>query len=415
MEVLVVGGGGREHALVDKLSQSSEVSRIFVAPGNAGTGQIADNLPHLNPTMVPEIVSFAKNRKPDLTIVGSDDALAAGIVDEFESRNLLIFGPTRAAAEIESSKWFAKQVMRAAGVPTAQSEIFLDFSKAQQYLRGHELPVVIKADGPEQGKGVTICQTVEEAEIAVHSLLKARKPANIEEYLEGFEVSLHAITDGEDYRMFPVAKDHKTAHEDNQGPMTGGMGIIAPIEGIDLNELGKQLVEPTLSQLKDMSRPFTGIFYPGVMLTREGPKVFEFNSRFGDPEAQGYMRLLKGDLLKIIMDTLGGGLNNTHIEWSQEHVVSVTLASRGYPGKYDRCQAIEGIEQADQVKGVKVYHGGTARIAGETVVTGGRALHVTALGKSRGESKERAYRASELINFDGKQQRNDIGSHILAI
>lgn len=413
MEVLVIGGGGREHAIADKLSESSEVDRIFVAPGNAGTFEFADNLPYLQPTDIPGLLQFAESRRPDLTIVGPDEPLALGVVDEFQARGLPIFGPTAAAAQIESSKTFAKMVMQTAGVETASSKTVFNMQEAKDYLKGHELPVVIKSDKLEGGKGVTICEKMQEAKLALRGVLESRKPVVIEEYMEGYEVSLHAITDGKNYKMFPVSRDHKTRFVDNTGPMTGGMGVVSPIPGIDQDQLGEVVVAPVLEAMDYLGIPFRGVLYPGVMITQQGPKVIEYNARFGDPEAEAYMRLLGSDLLGLIQAVNEGTLAETPIDWSDGHVTTLALVSEKYPKQAQRFQVIEGIAQADQREGVKVYHGATAIIAGNTIVTGGRALHVTAVGESAGESKQRAYDAAELIDFEGKQLRPDIGTHML--
>jgi phosphoribosylamine---glycine ligase len=414
--VLVVGSGGREHALAWKLSLSPRIDKLYVAPGNGGTHSIAVNVP-INAANIDGLVSFAEKNKIGLTIVGPDNSLALGIVDEFQKRGLRIFGPTRAAAEIESSKVFAKRLMKEAGVPTASFHVFSDYEEALKHIRYQGAPIVVKASGLALGKGVYPCQTLAEAESALAEIMLRRIHGSagdeviVEEFLEGQEVSVHAFCDGKTSVLLPLAHDHKPILNGNQGKNTGGMGTIAPVHYASTDEkqfVKKQIVGLTLNALRTKKRPFTGMLYPGLIMTKDGPKALEFNARFGDPETQIYMRLLATDLLDILEACVDGTLSDLSIEWFSGYAVCVVLASKGYPDLYEKGIPITGIASADNLYGVTVFHAGTT-YTDALRTSGGRVLNVTATGETLQEATRQAYKAVQRIHFDGMQYRKDIG------
>jgi phosphoribosylamine--glycine ligase len=334
-KILIIGGGGREHALAWKLSQSPKVEKIFIAPGNAGTATLGENV-NIPITDIGGLVQFAIKEKVDLTVVGPDDALALGIVDIFKSKNLKIWGPTKAAAKVEWSKSFAKEIMTSADIPTAHYKTFTNYNDALAYCKPQYLPIVIKASGLALGKGVNICKTMEECEEFLRSLMvdkiygEAGVEVVIEELLQGQEFSVHAFSDGHTFKLFPPSQDHKRIFDSDQGPNTGGMGTIAPLPWVGFGEMQKianLIVSPALEELKKLDSPFTGVLYPGVMTTKQGPKVIEFNSRFGDPETQSYMRLLKTDLFEILNASAEGHLGSIEIEWENKFACCIILAS----------------------------------------------------------------------------------------
>ncbi|MDD5605920.1 MAG: phosphoribosylamine--glycine ligase [Patescibacteria group bacterium] len=408
MKILVIGSGGREHALLWKLSQSPKVTQLFVAPGNAGTAAVATNV-QIGATEVARLVEFAIKETVDLTIVGPDNAIAVGVIDAFREKGLKVFGPTKAAGQIESSKSFAKEIMQAASVPTAKYQTFADYGTAWLYVQRQNLPIVVKADGLALGKGVFVCHTLEEAGNALQKLIP-QGTVVIEEFLEGNEVSIHAICDEKSFVLFPPSRDHKTIGENSTGPNTGGMGVIAPVEtpGTGLGVIANQIVAPVLATLKG-SATFTGCLYPGLKMTKTGPYVLEFNARFGDPETEVYMRLLKTDLVDLIMAAVDNKLSTLSVEWHSGFVVDVVLAAEGYPGEYRRGDAIEGVQQASDIKGVVIFHGGTQSSGSDLITSGGRVLHITALGDTLQRALDTAYKAVALIHFQGMQYRRDIG------
>lgn len=418
--VLIIGSGGREHALAWKLAQSPRIGKLFVAPGNGGTHQIAENVP-IKAADINGLVQFALDNKIDLTVVGPDDSLALGIVDAFQAQGLRIFGPTRAAAEIESSKAFSKNLMNKAGIPTAAFEVFEDYDKALKYLHEQGAPIVVKASGLALGKGVYVCRTITQAEAALAEIMldnvhkDAGRQVIIEEFLDGQEVSIHAFCDGKTSVLLPTAQDHKPIHNNDEGKNTGGMGTVAPVSWVSKNvlqDIDERVVRPTLQTLADSGRQFSGLLYPGLKMTDSGPKVLEFNARFGDPETQSYMRLLKTDLLDILEACVDGTLGKLVLEWHSGFVACIVLASGGYPDKYKKGLPIHGIAEAEHVQNVVVFHAGT-KFDGELKTAGGRVLGVTATGGTLREAIDRAYKAAKLIEFEGKQYRSDIGAKAL--
>lgn len=419
--VLIIGSGGREHALAWKLLESPRIGKLYVAPGNGGTHQVAENIA-IGAIDIDGLVQFAEKKKIDLTVVGPDDTLALGIVDAFQARGLPIFGPTRAAAEIESSKVFAKNLMRETGIPTAAFQIFSEHTEALTYIRQRGTPIVIKASGLALGKGVYICKTFAEAEAALAEIMldhihkDAGKEVVIEEFLDGQEVSIHALCDGKTAVLLPSAQDHKPIRDGDEGKNTGGMGTITPVSWVSADTIrivGEQIVHPTLEALAKRGRPFTGLLYPGLKMTSDGPKVLEFNARFGDPETQSYMRLLKTDLLDILEACVDGTLTKLAIEWHSGYAVCIVIASGGYPDKYKNGVPLRGITEAERIPGVVVFHAGT-NFDGELKTSGGRVLGVTAIGGTLRDALDRAYEAAHLIQFEGMQYRHDIGAKALA-
>ena len=417
MKILIIGSGGREHALAWKLAQSPRVEKIFCAPGNAGTAQIGENVP-LGPEDIAGLVDFARGQGIGLTVVGPDDALAAGIVDAFERAGQRIFGPTAAAARLESSKIFAKDFMRRHGIPTAESREFTDSGEAQAWCRAAKYPLVIKADGLALGKGVVIAETPAAAAEAVHRAMElgvfgeAGRRIVIEEFLQGVECSSHALVDGTGYCLFPDAKDHKRAFEGDTGPNTGGMGTISPsgtLDGPLLEWVKTGVLDRFVAGIQADGLPFRGMLFPGLMITADGPKVLEFNCRFGDPETQVLLRRLQSDLLDLLEACVDGTLDRQQPVWDERAAVCVVLASGGYPGSYEKGKPITGLAEAGALENVVVFHAGT-KAAGDRILTnGGRVLGVTALAADTARARELAYGAADGIGFDQMQRREDIG------
>ncbi len=415
MKILVVGSGGREHALAWKLKQSAGVDRIFCAPGNAGTEEIGENVA-IKATDLAALARFAKENAIDLTVVGPDDPLAAGIVDVFEAGHLRVFGPSKSAARLESSKIFAKELMRTKHVPTARAAIFEKPEAASAFLRESHYPIVIKADGLALGKGVIVAKNAEEAQAAVVSMLtegrfgEAGRRLLIEECLSGSECSLHALVDGESFRMLASARDHKRAFDGDAGPNTGGMGAFSPANDFNAEmqaQFEREVMQPLLEGLRENGVTFRGLLFPGLMITAEGPRVLEFNCRFGDPETQAILPRLKSDLLPLLEATIDGNLSDAKIEWDERPAVTVVMASGGYPDKYETGKRISGLESAAS-DDVQVFHAGTRRENGEVVTSGGRVLAVTALGETVAAARVRAYEAVDNIHFEGCHYRRDI-------
>lgn len=418
MKTLVIGQGGREHVLAWKLAQSPSVKEVFCAPGNAGTAADAQNL-DISATDVPALVQFAKKEQIGLTVVGPEAPLVAGVVDAFEAEGLKVFGPTRKAAELEGSKTFSKNLMKQAGVPTAEYQSFTNFEDAIAYVEDRsEQPLVVKADGLAAGKGVTVCANKDEAIAAIREILQQRafgEAGNrivIEECLVGQEASILAIVDGKNILPLDSSQDHKRAYDEDRGPNTGGMGAYSPApivtaEAMDL--IDEKILVPTIHNLRKVGRPFKGILYAGLMMTNQGPRVLEYNVRFGDPEAQPVLMRLKSDLAEVLLAACDGRLNKLPpLEWDPRPAVCVVMASEGYPGNYEKGRVIRGLAEADELEDVKVFHAGTKLVDGEVLTDGGRVLGVTALGDDIAHAKLRAYQAVKKIRWDGAWCRKDI-------
>jgi phosphoribosylamine---glycine ligase len=426
LRVLVVGGGGREHALVWKLRQSPEVTEIYCAPGNAGIRGLADCVP-IDPSDIVELADFAEKLSIALTVVGPELPLILGLADEFQRRGLAVFGPNRAAAELEGSKAFAKDFLKRHKIPTARYHVVSSMEEAKSVIGGNEvgLPLVMKADGLAGGKGVSIIETQQEALEIAKKLIEGRQLGSagtrlvLEEFLDGEEVSFFALSDGHNVLPLVAAQDHKRAHDGDQGPNTGGMGSICPatiLNGETLKTIVKDIVHPTVSGLASEGRKYSGLLYCGIMITAEGPKVLEFNVRLGDPEAQAMLPRLKSDLFPILMEVSQGHLGQHKLEWTREPAVSVVVASGGYPGKYETDKEITGLEdgKVEITEGTFVFHAGTKMEGGKLVTAGGRVLSVTGLGQNLKTAVERAYAGVERVQFEGRQFRKDIGQKALA-
>ncbi|HEY2146287.1 MAG TPA: phosphoribosylamine--glycine ligase [Pirellulales bacterium] len=423
MRVLVIGNGGREHALAWKIKASPSVERVFVAPGNAGTEADAENV-DLSPLDFPRLIKFAKQNAIDLTVVGPEAPVVCGIVDGFTTEKLRIFGPSRAAAELEGSKVFCKNLLRQASVPTAEYQVFRDAARAATFVRDREdVPVVVKADGLAAGKGVFVCKGRNEAIAAVERIGRERAFGDagnqivIEERLDGFEVSVLALTDGRTIITLPPAQDHKAAFDGDTGPNTGGMGAYCPtplVTEADLRKIEEQVLVPTVHAMKRARRPFRGVLYAGLMMTNQGPKVLEFNVRFGDPECEPLLMRLTSDLVELMEAVVEGRLEQiTPPIWDSRPAVCVVMASAGYPGDYERGFAIRGLDEAAKVPDVKVFHAGTMRANGKVVTNGGRVLAVTALGNTISAAKLSAYTAVKQIRWEGAWCRKDISDKAL--
>jgi phosphoribosylamine--glycine ligase len=423
MNVLVVGSGGREHALAWKIAQSPRAKRVFVAPGNAGTALDAENV-DIPATDVPRLVQFARDNKIDLTVVGPEAALTVGLVDALSDAGLRAFGPSKAAAELEGSKVFCKELLRHADVPSADYRVFQNAKAAITYLKDRDdVPMVVKADGLAAGKGVIVCDNREQALEAVDRIAGKREFGEagnqlvIEERLHGQEASVLAITDGQTLIALPACQDHKPAWDGDAGPNTGGMGAYSPTPLVTdkmLHEVEERILVPTIHQMKRSRRPFRGILYAGLMVTSQGIKVLEYNVRFGDPECQPLLMRLNSDLLELLEATVDGRLDEiAPPSWDPRPAVCVVMASDGYPGKYDRGQPIRGLEEAAKLPDVKVFHAGTATSGGQIVTDGGRVLGVTALGSSISAAKLQAYTAVKCIRFAGGWCRKDISDKAL--
>ncbi|MBP7332975.1 MAG: phosphoribosylamine--glycine ligase [Firmicutes bacterium] len=415
MRVLVVGGGGREHALVWKLKQSPRVKEIFCAPGNAGIAALATCV-KISAEDIPGLLAFAKDEGIDLTLVGPEAPLCAGIADRFQEAGLKIFGPSRAAAEIEGSKVVAKDIMAKYGIPTARYAVFTSSEDAAQYINQIGAPCVVKADGLAAGKGVIVAMDKETALDAVRSIMvdrdfgEAGKLVVVEECLVGEEVSILAFTDGVNVVPMVSSQDHKRVFDNDQGPNTGGMGAYAPAP-VYTPALHRQVMDeiivPMISALDAEGRAYSGVIYAGLMITGTGPKVLEFNARFGDPETQPVLSLLETDLIEIIDAILEKRLDSIDIKWKKQSSVCVVLASGGYPGSYEKGKVIKGLDQVSPE--TMVFHAGTAKKDGEIVTAGGRVLGVTAVGPDILAAIKSAYKTVEKISFDGMQYRKDIG------
>lgn len=418
MKILVLGSGGREHAIVRKLKESPKVTKLYCAPGNGGISHDAECVP-ISVMDKEKVTAFAKENGIDLVFVAPDDPLAAGMVDALNEAGVRAFGPNAAAAQIEASKVFSKNLMKKYGIPTAGYEVFSEPDKALSYIREKgRYPVVVKADGLALGKGVLICEDEKAAEDAVKEIMEDKvfgasgNHVVVEEFLTGPEVSVLAFTDGNCVKPMVSSKDHKRALDGDKGLNTGGMGTISPnpyYDGAMAQRCMQEIFLPTIHAMQQEGRPFKGCLYFGLMLTPDGPKVIEYNARFGDPETQVVLPRLKTDLVTIIESVIDGTLENVDIQWSKEAAACVVMASGGYPVKYEKGKVITGLDENGQLPGVTVYHAGTAEKDGHLMTSGGRVLGVTALAPTLDEALQKAYDAVEKIHFDGAHYRRDIG------
>jgi phosphoribosylamine--glycine ligase len=421
MRVLVVGGGGREHALVWKIAQSPEVTKIYCGPGNAGISEQATIVP-IKANDLNGLLEFALRERIDLTVVGPEDPLTRGIVDLFESKGLLIFGANKKAAEIEGSKAFAKEMMKKYYIPTAFYEVFNHRDEAVKYIRKQGAPIVVKADGLAAGKGVIVCKSVEEAIRSVDKIMVekifggAGDRVVIEEYLVGEEASYIAFTDGKTILPLASSQDHKPIYNDDQGPNTGGMGAYSPAPVVT-EEIHEKIIEkilrPIIYGMGKEGKAYKGVLYAGLMIHNGHPKVLEFNARFGDPETQPVLMRMKGDIVPILEACMKGTLSQRRIEWDSRASVCVVMASKGYPGDYEKEKVIKGLKEVSQMEGVFVFHAGTTLSNGQIMTNGGRVLGVTGLGEDIPRAIEKTYQAVKKISWDGVHYRTDIGQKAL--
>ena len=420
MKILVVGGGGREHAIVKKLAQSKKNPKIYVAPGNAGTEEIATNVA-ISVMDFDSLVDFAKKEKIDLTVVGMDDPLVGGIVDRFEAEGLRVFGPRKNAAILEGSKAFSKDLMKKYGIPTAAYENFNDPQKAIKYLETVNYPIVLKADGLALGKGVLICKTFEEAKSGIEELMidksfgDAGNTIVIEEFLQGREVSVLSFVDGTHYALMTSAQDHKRAKDGDEGLNTGGMGTFSPspfyTEEVD-RYCKEHIYQKTVDAMRAEGREFKGIIFYGLMLTKSGVKVLEYNARFGDPETQVVLPRMENDIIDVFEACIDGCLDKIDLNFEDNAAVCVVLASDGYPLKYEKGKKIKGLENFEGKTDIFAFHAGTKKVNDDVLTNGGRVLGITAKAPTLKEARDKAYEATKLVEFENKYMRNDIGMSI---
>ena len=418
MRVLVIGGGGREHALVWKISQSPKVTEVFCAPGNAGTATIATNVP-IPADQIDQLLQFAEENEIGLTVVGPEQPLVMGIVDRFQEKGLRIFGPSARAAELEGSKAFSKNIMKKYGLLTAEYEIFTSHEKARKYFDEETGPMVVKASGLAAGKGVILCQNAQEGRDAVDTIMKdksfgeAGDEVVIEEFLEGPEVSVLAFSDGNTVLLMDSAQDHKAALDGDQGPNTGGMGAYSPAPVFTdtlRQKVRNKIMLPLVRAMKAEGRPYKGILYAGLMLTKHGPKTLEFNARFGDPETQPLLVRMESDIVPLFEACIDGTLDQCDLQWKQESSVCVVMAAKGYPGSYEKGKEIFELDEAGALPDVVVFHAGTKSEDGKVLTNGGRVLGVTATGPDTASAIAKAYEAVSKIKWDGIHYRTDIGA-----
>lgn len=420
MKILIVGSGGREHAIAVSAAKSPKVDKIYCAPGNAGIGQIAQCVP-IAAMEFEKLAAFAKENAVDFTIIGMDDPLVGGIVDVFEQQGLKVFGPRKNAAVLEGSKAFSKDLMKKYNIPTAAYETFDDPNAALAYLKTADMPIVLKADGLALGKGVLICQTLEEAEKGVKTIMEEKKFGDagarmvVEQFMTGREVSVLSFTDGKTIQIMSSAQDHKRAKDGDQGLNTGGMGTFSPspfyTEEVDAF-CRKYIYQATVDAMAAEGRPFVGVIFFGLMLTEDGPKVLEYNARFGDPEAQVVLPRMKNDMIEVMQACVEGRLDEIELEFEENAAVCVVLASDGYPIAYQKGYPIEGLDAFDNREDYYCFHAGTAAKDGKIVTNGGRVLGVTAKGEDLVKARQKAYEAVSWVNFENKYMRHDIGKAI---
>lgn len=421
MKVLLVGSGGREHAIAWKLSQSKKLTKLYCAPGNPGTAQHGENV-DISDTDIDSLVKFAQGADIDLAIIGPEDPLAAGAVDAFEAVGIKAFGPLGKAAQLEGDKAFAKDIMRANSIPTAESRTFTSFEDAKSYIASRDEAVVVKAAGLAKGKGVFVCDEPSEGILAAEKIMVDRifgdagNTVIVEDKLLGQETSILAFVDGRSIYVMESSQDHKPIGEGDTGPNTGGMGAYSPAPIVTdklMDQIVKEILVPTIDGMTRNETPYRGILYAGLMLTQGGPRVLEYNVRFGDPETQPILMRLKSDLLEIMVAVCDGKLNTINLEWDPRPAVCVVMSSGGYPDNYEKGKVIEGLDDAGKLKDVFVFHAGTAKQDGNIVTSGGRVLGVTALGDTIADAKARAYQAVDLIRFEGAYCRRDIADKAL--
>ncbi len=422
MKILVVGGGGREHVLTWKLSRSPLCETLFCAPGNAGTAQYAENIA-IADTDVAALLAFAVENEVGLVVVGGEEPLAAGLVDAVRDKGIKAFGPTQEAAQIEADKAFSKSLMRDASIPTAEARVFTDFDSAKDYVLSRDQGVVVKAAGLAKGKGAVVCPEAYQAVKPLRQMMQERifgaagDTVLVEELLTGPEASVLAFCDGKNIYIMAPAQDHKPVGEGDTGPNTGGMGCYSPVPVVDepmMRRIEREIIVPTIDALRRRVGRYEGILYTGVMLTAAGPKVIEYNARFGDPEAQPVLMRMKGDLVEVMLAACDHRLGEVEIDWDPRPAVCVVMASGGYPGSYEKGFEITGCDEADAMEDVKVFHAGTKLVDGKLVTNGGRVLSVTALGNTIAEAKARAYEAVDKISWEGCYCRRDISDKAIA-
>jgi len=416
MNVLLIGSGGREHAIAWKLAQSKDLTKLYIAPGNPGTAQCGQNI-SIGADDADELLDFARQNDVALVVVGPEDPLAAGLVDAFEAAGIKAFGPSAGAAQLEADKAFAKQLMRSSSVSTAEGRTFDRFSDARAYIASRDEPVVVKAAGLAKGKGVFVCDDPSDGILAAEKIMcdkvfgQAGEKIIVEDKLLGEEASILAFVDGRNIYIMESSQDHKPIGDGDTGPNTGGMGAYSPApvvtEGM-MNHITREILVPVVDGMNRNGTPYKGILYAGLMITGGGPRVLEFNVRFGDPETQPILARLKSDLLEVLLAVCDGTLDQITLEWDRRPAVCVVMASGGYPGDYEKGKKIIGLEEAQQLEDVIVFHAGTKDMDGDIVTNGGRVLGVTALGQTIRDAKERAYRAVDKIKFDGAYCRRDI-------
>ncbi|MDQ1271839.1 MAG: phosphoribosylamine---glycine ligase [Planctomycetota bacterium] len=418
MKILIVGSGGREHALAWKIAQSPLVKKVFCAPGNPGIAEVAECV-DIEAENIDGLYNFALKQKIDLTVVGPEDVLIAGIVDRFRDGHLRIFGPNKRASTIEGSKVFAKNIMRKHGIPTADFKVFEDIKQAKKHITTCEFPLVIKADGLAKGKGVFICKTLDDADKHLDNIMKGKifghagDKVVIEEFLSGEEVSILAVTDGNTILPLSSVQDHKAAYDGDKGPNTGGMGAYSPVPFITEElqySIEENILVPIIHAMKKENRPYKGVIYAGLIITSAGPKVLEFNARFGDPETQVLLMRMKSDLVPILVSTVTDSLEDADIAWHDGASICVVMASKGYPDAHEKGFPISGLETIKKFDDVQVFHAGTSMKNGKITTNGGRVLGVTALGKNIQEAQNTAYNAIQRITFEGGHYRRDIGA-----
>jgi len=416
MNVLLIGGGGREHAIAWKLAQSKDLTKLYIAPGNPGTAQCGQNIP-IDSVHTDELLDFARQNDVGLVVVGPEDPLAAGLVDAFEAAGIKAFGPSADAAQLEADKAFAKQLMRSSSVSTAEGRTFDRFSDARAYIASRDEPVVVKAAGLAKGKGVFVCDDPSDGILAAEKIMcdkvfgQAGDIIVVEDKLLGEEASILAFVDGRNIYIMESSQDHKPIGDGDTGPNTGGMGAYSPAPVVTedmMNHITREILVPVVDGMNRNGTPYKGVLYAGLMITGGGPRVLEFNVRFGDPETQPILARMKSDLLEVLLAVCDGTLDRITIEWDRRPAVCVVMASGGYPGDYEKGKKIVGLQEAQQLEDVIVFHAGTKDRDGDIVTNGGRVLGVTALGQTIRDAKERAYRAVDKIKFDGAYCRRDI-------